>query len=211
MVNAEQPARSKPPLTRRVKFGIGATVVSLVILVYPGMMALPLTALIPLMPRMQGCANFGAPLVFLAFFALAFLLSGLLIGSGIVAVVLVALRKRIGILGAVVLNAAVCSLLLMAPLDYSAKADSEGFSLYVLLAIFALVPAAALVLLLSPRVFSSWALASRPFIAAAVATVLFLLPGAAGVVALGFQARNLYAPQPAAVQPASSVSSRAGC
>ena len=80
MPNGGQPAVISPPLDRRIKFGIGATVVSLVILVYPGQMVLPLNALFPLMPRMGGCANFAAPVLFIAFLLLALVLSCVLIG-----------------------------------------------------------------------------------------------------------------------------------
>jgi hypothetical protein len=201
----------KPPLNRRIKFGIGATVVTLVILVYPGQMALPLNALFPLMPRMGGCANFAAPFVFIAFLVLALVLSGILIGIGVIGIVLTALRKRTGLVAAALLNATVVSLLLMSPLAYSTSADPGAFSLYVLLDVCALVPATALVLLLSPTMFSSWWHSRVPFVATAVAAGLLLLPGAAGAVAFGFDVRDLSAPQPASTQPASSVSSRAPC
>jgi hypothetical protein len=211
MVNVEQAARIKPPLTRRIKFGLGATAVTLVLLVFPGQMVLPLYALLPLMPRMGGCANFLAPVIFIIFIGAGFLLSVVLIIIGIVAIVLAAVRKRIGLVGAVLVNAAVVSLLLLTPLDFPASGDPGAFGLYVLLAICALIPAAAMVLLLSRTVFRSWWHSSRPFIATAVAAGLLVLPGAAGTVALGFQVRDFIAPQPAAAQPASSVPSGHTC
>lgn len=177
-----QAAPIRPPLNLRIKVGLVLTGVSLVLLIFPGYMALPLTALTPLMPRMGGCPDIRAGIVLLAFFGLAFLLSAGLIVVGIVAIIGTALRSGIGLVGAVLINAVVLSLLLMTPLDFSAQ---HGFDVF--LTVPALIPAAALALLLSPAVFRSWWHASRPFVATAVAAGLLLLPGAAGTVVLGLQ------------------------
>jgi len=162
------------------------TAVSLVLLVYPGFMALPVIALTPLIPHTGGCANFGAGIVAVAFFGVAFLLSAALIVVGILAIIGTALRSRIGLVGAVLINAVVISLLLMTPLDFSAR---QGFD--VVLTVGAFIPAAAMALLLSPAVFGSWWHAGRPFVATVVAAGLLLLPGAAGTAVLGLQAAGM--------------------
>ena len=210
MPNGDEPPAIKPRLTRRIKFGIAATAASVMLLVFPGQMVLPLYALFPLIPR-GGCANFLAGFIFVAVLAVGFILSVVLIILGILFVVLATLRKRTGLVGAVLLNAVIFSLLLLIPLDSQPSTDPGALGLYVLLAICALIPAAALVLLLSRTVFRSWWQSSGPFIATAVAAGLLVLPGAAGTVALGFQVRDFVAPQPAVAQPASSVTSGHTC
>jgi hypothetical protein len=201
---AAQPLKSRPPLTLRIKVGLGATVLSLAILVYPGQMALPLNVLTPLMPTMHGCANFGGPLVAVAFFGLAILLSLALICLGILAIVATALRWRFGLVTAVLINATVASLLMMTPLDYSASGDPGALSLYVLLTICAVIPLAATVLLLSPKVFGAWLKSGRSFTVTAVAAGLLLVPGAAGAVDLGSQVSGISA------QPAAAVTTPIG-
>jgi hypothetical protein len=197
MPNGGEPAAIKPPLTRRVKLGIGATVVSLVILVYPGQLALPVFALMPLMPRPGGCAPILAGLVFVAFLLVGLLISGVLIAFGIVAVILAALRKRTGLVGAVFLNAAVLSLLMLAPFGYPKGSDSGLLGLYVILAICALIPLTALVLLLSPALFASWH-SRGAFVATAVLVGLLLLPGVVNLISFGGPVHDLFFAQPAA-------------
>ncbi len=192
------PVAIRPTLARRTRIGIGATVVTLVLLVYPGQMVLPVTAMTPLMPRAGGCGNFLIGIVGLAFFGLAFLVSGALIGLGIVAVAAASRGNRIGLVGAVLINAVVISLLLMTPLGFSPTQDLGAFGLYAVLTICAVIPATALVLLLSPTDFGSRWQSGRPFIATAVAAGLLLLPGAAGTVALGLQVVSVTSSHPAA-------------
>jgi len=197
----------RPILARRTKIGIGATVATLVLLVYPGQMALPMSALSPLMPRMSGCANFAMGFIGLAFFGLAFVISGVLIGLGIVAVAAAARGNRKGVIGSVLINAVVISLLLMTPLEFSPNVDAGVFGLYAVLTVCAVIPATALVLLLSPTTFrSSWH-SRRPFLATAIAAGLLLLPGAAATVALGFQVASYASSQPAA-SPVASTTAR---
>jgi hypothetical protein len=191
-------ASVRPPLPRRIKFGLGATGVSLLLLILPGQMVLPLTAMTRLMPRWTGCANFGSPALGLAFFGLAILISCALIGLGIAAIAGTALRNRFGLVGAVAINAVVISLLLATPLNLWLVRDSDALGLYIRLDTYALVPAAALVLLLSPTTFASWWRSPRAFLVTAVATALLLLPGAAGLVSLGIQVGGMSSSQPAA-------------
>jgi hypothetical protein len=199
---------TRSTLPRRIKFGLGATGVSLLLLVLPGQMVLPLTPLTHLMPRWTGCANFGSPALGLAFIGLAILISCALIGLGLAAIVGTALRNRFGLVGAVGINAVVISLLLATPLDLWLIQDSDALGLYIRLDTYALVPAAALVLLLSPTTFAAWWRSPRPFLVTAVATALLLLPGAAGLVSLGLQVGGVSSAQPAA--GATSTSS-VGC
>jgi hypothetical protein len=203
MGNGGQAAPTRPVLTRRIKVGIGATVVTLVVLFFPGQMVLPLAVLTPFMPRTSGCFNFGAGIVALAFFGLSFLISLALIGLGIAAAVALLVRKRIGLVGAVLVNAVAMSLMLMTPLEFSPSVDPGIFGLYALFTVCALIPAAALVSLLSPSVFDPWWRSRRPFIATAVAAGLLLLPGVAGTVVLGFQIASTFASQPTANSSAS--------
>jgi hypothetical protein len=189
---------TRPPLPRRINVGLVATGISLLLLVNPGQMALPFLALDPLMPRVSGCANFGAPIMFLAFFALAMLISVVLIGLGIAAIVTTALRIRLGLIGAIALNAVVMTLLLVGSLSFPVNGGSGALSLDIVLCVCALIPAAALVLLLSPSTFASWWRWPRVFTITVVATALLLLPGAAGLVSLGVQAAGLSSAQPAA-------------
>jgi hypothetical protein len=191
LVTTSHAPAKRPPLSRRIKVGLVLTGVSLVLLIFPGYMALPLTALTPLMPHTGGCANFGAGIVAVAFFGLAFLLSAALIVLGILAIIGSALRSRIGLVGAVLINAVILSLLLMTPLDVAAQ---HGFDIF--LTVSALIPAAALALLLSPAVFGSWWHGGRPFVATAAAAGLLLLPGAAGSVVLGFEMAGMSFSQP---------------
>ena len=188
-------AQPKPSLPRRVKVGIGATVVSLVFLAYPGQFALPVIVLIPLMPKSTGCFNFLAPFVFLLFVGVSLLLSVAIVGVGIVAVVLAALRFQAGLVMAVVFNAIVASLLLIGPLSFSAYGapDQGEFGLFALLAGCAIVPIAALVLLLVPAAYRS----SRVFTVTALAAALLLLPGVAGGVAFGLELAGFTVSQPA--------------
>ncbi|HEX9094640.1 MAG TPA: hypothetical protein VF990_00915 [Candidatus Dormibacteraeota bacterium] len=184
-------AAIRAPINLRIKVGLVLTGVSLLLLIFPGYMALPLTALTPLIPHMSGCANFGIGLVAIAFFGLAFLISAAIIVVGVLAVIGTALRSRIGLVGACLINALVVSLLLMTPLDFSANQDPGAIGLDILLDICALIPAAALALLLSPAVFGSWWHASRPFVVMAVAVGTLLLPGAAGTISLGQQVAGM--------------------
>jgi hypothetical protein len=203
-----QAASTRPRLPLRLKVGLGVTGLSLFLLIFPGQMALPLTALTPLMPRMGGCANFGAPIVFVAFFGVAILLSAALIGLGIASIVLTALRVRIGLLGAIVINASVMSLLLISPLDFSLGTDPGAMSLYVFLSACAVVPATALALLLSPATFASWWRAPRAFLVTAIVVAVLLVPGAIGLVSLGLQAGGISSVPPAAATP---VTPHSGC
>jgi hypothetical protein len=194
----------RPALSRRTKLGIGATVATLVVLVYPGQMLLPVSVFAPLMPHKIACGSIGVGIFALAFFALAFLISCALIGIGIVAVVAVIQRRRIGLVGAALLNAVAISLMLMLSFEFSPRLDPGVFGLDALFAVCAVIPATALVSLLSRTVFRSWWGSGRPFVATAVAAGLLLLPGVAGTVNLGYQLSSTYASQPAATGTSAS-------
>ena len=202
----DNPALTRRRVPRPLKFGLGVTAVSLVLLILPGEMGLPFTALTPFMPHTSGCANFFGPVLFLGFFVLAVLISGALITLGTVAVVLAALGNRFGLLGAIAINAVVMSLLLGSPLGFSLGQDPGALSLYVFLSVCALIPAAALVLLLSPTTFASWWRAPRAFLVTAIVTGVLLLPGAIGLVSLGLQVSSV-----SAVQPATPTPTGVGC
>jgi hypothetical protein len=214
MQSGGPPAPTRPALPRRIKVGIGATVVTLVILVYPGQMALPASLLTPLVPRVTGCANMGMAVVVVALFGVAYVISGVLVGLGIVAITLTARRNRIGLVGAVLINAITISLLLTAAVPFAPAfaitpgLDPAVLGLFELLGVCALVPAAAIVALLSPTVFRSWWRSGRPFVATFAAVGLLLIPGAAGVVVLGSQIAGMSAPQPTTN---STGSTRATC
>jgi hypothetical protein len=208
MDSAGQVGSVQPTLNRRTKLGVGATLATLVVVFYPGQMVLPLSFLSPLMPRSYGCGSFAVGIVGLVFFGLAFLMSAALIGLGALAVIGVIRRSRIGLVGAVLVNALTISLLLMAPLEFSSNRDPAFLGLYALLSVCALIPAIGLVSLLSPTVFGSWWRSGVPFIATTAAAGLLLVPGVVGLVALGAQIDNMSTSQPAA-SPA--VSTRAAC
>jgi hypothetical protein len=196
--NVGEAATVKPPLTGRLKFGIGLTALSVVILVFPGGLALPVYALIAFLPRPGGCAASGAAIVFVAFLVAGLVLSGLLIAFGIATVVLTALRKRTSLVAAVLFNAIVVSLLVLAPLGYPTSSDSARLGVYVTLAICAVIPVTALVLLLSPAAFSSWFHSRGPFVVTCVLVGLLLLPGPVGLVSLGGPVHDLFFAQHAA-------------
>lgn len=179
----------------RTKVGIGATVLTLLILVIPGQMELPLTVLIPLMPKNHSCFNPAAPFVFLVFLGLGLFLSLGLFAVGIVGVVLAAIGTRAGLVMSVLFNAVVTSLLLIPPITFSAYGppDPGSLGLFAVLAVCAIVPVAAMVLLLVPAAYR-W---SRLFMATALVAGLLLVPGAVGGVAFGLELAGLTVIQPA--------------
>jgi len=173
----------KPRLPLRAILGLCATGVSLFILVFPGQMLLPAFALMPVYPRTGGCANFLAPVVFLAFFALGIIISLALIVVGITAIVLTALRVRGGLVTSVVMNAIIATLLLVMPLSAAGfgALDQGVVGLYALAAVCAVFPLAGTILLLAPSLYSS----SRTHVATLITAGMLLLPGAAGLTVLG--------------------------
>jgi hypothetical protein len=183
MQSARVLVERKPRLPLRVILGLCATGVSLFILVIPGELILPASALEPLYPRMGGCANFLAPVVFLLFFALGILISLGLIAVGITAIVLAALRARGGLATAVVVNVVVATLLLVFPLSAGGLGgvDQSSLGLFALLAACAVFPLSGTILLLGPSYYRS----PRTFVVTLVAAVVLLLPGAAGLTVLG--------------------------
>lgn len=172
----------KPRLSVRAVLGLVATGITLLLLVFPGDMVLPLLALTPVFPHMGGCANFLAPLVALAFFGVGILLSFALIVTGIVAIVLTALQVRGGSAIAVVLNAIVATLLLVTPLSMGSPGglDQGMLGLAVLTAAAAVFPLAGTVLLSTRSLYRS----SRAYVATLIVAVVLLLPGAAGLTVL---------------------------
>src|SRR5690348_13597896 len=197
MVGAAVVVARKPRLPLRATLGLIATGISLVILVFPGDMILPLFALMPVTPHMGGCANFLAPLVALAFFGLGILLSLGLIVVGIVAIVLTALRVSGGPTMAVVVNAIVATLLLVMPFSLGdpGRLDQSELGLAVLMAIAAVIPLAGALLLLgrSP---------SRTYVATLVTAAVLLLPGAAGLTVLALDLGGIAVLQTQATTPA---------
>jgi len=93
------------------------------------------------------------------------------------------------------------SLLLLTPLDFSLSQDPGALILYIFLGACALIPAAALVLLLSPTTCASWWRAPRAFLVTAIVTAVLLLPGAVELVSLGLHAAGVSSVQPAATTP----------
>jgi hypothetical protein len=195
----------KPRLPLRVILGLCATGVSLFILVIPGEMILPAFALEPLYPRMGGCANFLAPLVFLVFLALGVLISVGLIAVGVTAIVLAARQARGGVATAVVVNAVVAMLLLVMPLSAggSGTVDQSSLGLYVLSAACAVFPLSGTILLLGPSYYRS----PRRFAVTLITAVVLLLPGAAGLTLLGLDLGGVVSHAPSATQ----VSQAAHC
>jgi hypothetical protein len=186
-------APPKPSLPLRIRVGIWVTVASLIILVYPGQMSLPLVILDPLMPRTGGCFSPLGPIVFLLFFGVGYLMSLLLLGLGIAAVVMASRGTRRGLVMAVQVNAVVASLLLIPAL----AADHGELGTFGLLAVVAVVPLTAMVLLLFPSAYRS----SRQFLITTLVAAVLLVPAAFGVVALGQDLAGVGVPQPANAQP----------
>jgi len=204
-----QPAQPRRPVPRRIKFGIGLTVLSLVILVLPGTMELPLSALEPLQPRMGGCANLLIPLVGVAFFVIGFLLSAALIVFGIVAVILAGMGRGFGLVASILVNAVVATLLLLPSITFGpGPVDPQELGLFGLLAACAVVPVAAVALLLRPAEFRSHWPSRRPLAAICVIVALVLAPGAAGLVGFGLELGGFNVQH---VQTTTPVTSRAPC
>jgi hypothetical protein len=200
MVGAAVVVARKPRLPLRATLGLIATGISLVILVFPGDMILPLFALMPVTPHMGGCANFLAPLVALAFFGLGILLSLGLIVVGIVAIVLTALRERGGPTMAVVVNAIVATLLLVMPFSLGGPGgiDQSGLGLAVLTAVAAAIPLAGALFLLGRSLYRS----SRTYVATLVTAAVLLLPGAAGLTVLALDLGGIAVLQTQTTTPA---------
>ncbi len=209
MQATEQPARVRRPVARRIKVGIGLTVVSLVILVLPGTMELPLSALEPLWPHMGGCANFLIPLVLLAFFAIGFLLSAALIVFGIVAVILAGMGKAFGLIASILVNAVVATLLLLPSITFGpGPVDPQELGLFGLLAACAVVPIAAVALLLRPAEFRSRWRSPGPLAAICVIVALLLAPGAVGLATFGLELGGFNVQQ---VQTSTPLTSKPPC
>lgn len=204
-----QPAQPRRPVPLRIRFGIGLTVLSLVILVLPGTMELPLSALEPLWPHMGGCANLLIPLVGLAFFAVGFLLSAALIVFGIVAVILAGMGRSFGLISSILVNAVVATLLLLPSITFGpGPVDPQELGLFGLLAACAVVPIAAVALLLQPAEFRSRWRSPRPLAAICVIVALVLAPGAVGLAAFGLELGGINVQH---VQTTTPLASKAPC
>lgn len=182
MVGGAVVVARKPRLPLRAILGLIATGISLLILVFPGQMILPLYALMPFTPHMGGCANFLAPFVFLFFFGLGILASLALICTGITAIVLTALRVAGGSATAVLVNAIVATLLLVVPLSMGGPGglDQTFVGLAVLTAAAAVFPIAGTLLLSTRALYRS----SRTYVATLVVAGVLLVPGAVGLTVL---------------------------
>jgi hypothetical protein len=178
-------AISAPP-NLRTNLGTAATAGSLLILVFPGYLALPSLALDPLVQALGSeCPSHLGSLVRLAVLVLGgFLISFLLIAIGVIALVLIGRRARSGFRVGVVFNTIVASLLLTTSMTVSWGAPTEGGQWLVgLFSLCGLVPVAGAVLMLDPSLFQS----SRQFAATLVSAALLLSPGAVGVTVFGLQ------------------------
>jgi len=193
-------APRRPRMLWRIRIGLGLTALTLVIVVYPGMMALPLAVLSPLMPTPHGCFNFLAPFLFLGFLAAGGLISLSIIGLGIFAVFMGGARFRVGLVIAVLVDALVASLLLLAPVtDTGYLSSGHDLRVFALFSAFAVIPIGAMVLLLLPSAYRG----PRLFVATTAAAILVLVPGAVGAAAFGLQAAGISIP-PSAATPSTS-------
>lgn len=184
MQAATEAGARMPPLPPRVIVGLCLAGVTLLLLVVPGDMILPILVLPA--PHVGGCFNPLAGLFMVIVFGLGFLLSLLLIGVGTVGIVLATKRVRGGLITAVLVDAVIATLFLASPLSFTPgefASSSELMRNGVFYMLFALVPLASAVLLLTPKPYRS----SRAFVVTLIVACLLLLPGAGGVTAFAIE------------------------
>jgi len=198
-------APRSPRMPWRIRIGLGLTVLTLVIVVFPGTMILPLAVLTPILPTPHGCFNFLAPLLFLAFFAVGALISLFILGLGTAGVIMGAVRNPAGLVIAVLVDATVASLLLLSPVTVTGSLSGGADpGLFAVFAACAVIPVGAIVLLLLPSAYP-W---RRLFVATVAAAALLLVPGAVGGAAFGLQAAGISTPPPATTP---TTSTHAAC
>ena len=168
--------------SRRIKFGLVATVGALVLLIYPGSWVLPLNALALLLPR--GCSNGFAVLILVPSLAI----NAVLMTVGFAAVVSAAQRVQAGLVLAVLVDVTIATLLLIPSLTFPwTQADGSSLSRSAATALLAVIPLAAAGLLVEPRAYSN----KRTFQATLMASGVILVPGLAGVIAFGLELTGL--------------------
>jgi hypothetical protein len=169
-------------LSRRIKFGLVATVGALALLVYPGSFVLPINALAVLLPR--GCSNGFEALILVPTLAI----NVILMTAGVAAVVSAAQRVQAGLVLAVLIDVTIATLFLIPSITFPWRhADIGSLSTAALTALVAVIPLAAAILLLEPRAYSS----KRTLQATLVASGVILAPGLAGVIAFGLELTGL--------------------
>ena len=175
---------SSPP-NLRTKLGTAATAGSVLILVFPGLLELPIVIVDPLVQAvgsqcpslLGGAIRLGVDVV------LGFLISLLLITVGVAALAMIGRRARTAFTVGVVFNTIVASLLLTTSMTVPWGSYEGGQWLVEMLSLCGLVPLAGAILMLDPSLFQS----SRQFAATLLSAALLLSPGAAGVTVFGLQ------------------------
>jgi hypothetical protein len=168
--------------SRRIKFGLVATVGALLLLIYPGFLVLPINALAVLLP--PGCRNGFALLILVPTLAI----NMILMTVGVAAVVSAAQRAEAGLVVAILIDVTIATLFLIPSLTFSwTLADRSSVYTSALTALLAVIPLAAAILLLEPRAYAS----KRTFQATLVASGVVLAPGLAGVIAFGLELTGL--------------------
>jgi hypothetical protein len=174
--------RASESLSRRIKFGLVATVGALILLVYPGSWVLPINALAVLLPR--ECSNGFAALILVPSFAINLILMTV----GVAAVVSAAQRVQAGLVVAILIDVTIATLLLIPSLTFPwTEADKSSLSTSALTAVLAVIPLSAAILLVEPRAYSS----KRTFQATLIASGVILVPGLAGVIGYGLELSGL--------------------
>lgn len=169
----------------RVVIGLCMTGLSVILLVFPGDLVMPMTVSAPLFRVLPSpCFNFLALPFVIALFGVGILLSIGLIVVGLTAIVLTAVQVPGGLITAVLFNVTVATLFLLVPATFSANEFSSRGELATNGAFYAaaaLVPLAAAALMLARSFYRS----SSSFLATVVVVSVLLLPGALSVTAFG--------------------------
>jgi hypothetical protein len=131
-----------------------------------------------------GCSNGFAALILVPILATNLILMTV----GVAAVVSAAQRVQAGLVVAILIDATVATLLLIPSLTCPwTQADRSSLSTSALTALLAVIPLAAVILLVEPRAYST----KRTFQATLIASGVILIPGLAGVIAFGLKLTGL--------------------
>lgn len=174
----------------RMKVGLIASGLTIVLLLYPGRFEIPLNALAVWLPR--GCTNGFA--AYLLVFGLAINL--VLMVTGVAVVVSAVQRVQAGLVLTTLFDVTIATLFLIPSLTFPwTQADMSSVSYAAVTGLAALVPVTAAILLLDRRAYSN----RRAFVVTLIAFAVILAPGIAGAIAFGAELSGLVALPPPAI------------
>jgi hypothetical protein len=189
-MQADDSLSGTKPLPGRIKIGLVATALTVVLLIYPGLWELPLSALAVLLPR--GCSNGFVALILLPGLALNLIL--MMVGVG--AVVSAAQGVKAGLVLAILFDAVVATLFLIPSFTFPwTQADRDFLYRSAWTALAAVIPLLGATLLLAPRAYAS----RRAFVVMVIVSGVMLAPGVVGVIAFGLRLTGVISPPPHAV------------